>query len=646
MYLLYKNTAFCGLSMLLLLLSFQAQAQTNCLIKMISMPVTNLDSLEDVVKQQKASSKGLLEKLAQLEYSRLYVGSKKFGIDFNKIKLLSDQFKNPYGTAIYHFLNGHKAIKERNLNQAFTFYRKALDCFTANSDTVGMVLTNNAIGLVNLTNFGRTTGNAQAVLDHAEESLRLAKLSKNDELVVIALGAFSHYYNLPQNHNLDKLENIEFQKLAILKNKPKLRRELIATYINISTVYFYRNQFEKAYKLLKPYYNEAQKISNEEHFGIYILSLATACTYTNRFKEAENLLSRGLALGNSKANNLTYKESIFESYRNLYLKKRDFEKALSFADKLLSIRDSVALLENTKHLNDIQTQYKTKQKEIENKTLKVQNERIVERNYFYLGLVILFGVGFMGIMFLWLKLRQSNNKLDLLLFNEKRLNLTKDKVFALISHDLRQPISELVALLTILNDKRIGIEQKEQTLSQISLVLNNSSFILDNLLQWSVSQLKHTKLNKQQIDVKILIDQVIKQTTPYADHKQINILTDVKHSIVEVNPNHLLIVFRNLINNAVKFTYQDGFISITTENTENEIVIVFRDSGIGISQDALQQIFQYPTSTQGTQGELGTGIGLTMSKELIEVNEGQLHIKSKVGVGTEVRVHLPTSASD
>jgi two-component system, sensor histidine kinase and response regulator len=103
-----------------------------------------------------------------------------------------------------------------------------------------------------------------------------------------------------------------------------------------------------------------------------------------------------------------------------------------------------------------------------------------------------------------------------------------------------------------------------------------------------------------------------------------------------VDENQLLIILRNLLNNALKFTPAGGIISVVSEKKNNALYLKVRDTGLGMTKEKMEKIFSYPPPQKGTAGEIGLGIGLTLCKDLAELNGGKIEIKSKVEVGTEI----------
>jgi signal transduction histidine kinase len=615
------------------LLSFTSlSAQITCHVKLIDKPVKNTDSLEMLANKYKHAGFDYLHILLNLEYNLERNSSEKFGKYLNTIKKLSIQQKNNDGLAIYWYLLGKKAFMDNNRIASFEYYNKALQFFKTNRDTVGMTLIHVSLAQLNTTGFGKTIGNPKAVLSHCNEAMLLAKSSKNIELEIIALGVLSGYYYLPSVKNFKKMEEIELRKLSLIKNNPPLKQLSIDAHINLSTVYFYQDKFEKAYILLDSTYQVAKSISNPKSFRIFLNNFAIACMYTNRFDESYKYLRKGLSISNKK--DFVYQQSIYKNLQELYTLKSDYENALAYADSSSSLKDSIFQTQTILRLNEVQTKYETHQKEVENSALKKQNQLAEEKNTQFKCFLAVLSLVSLLILYLMFRLRESNSRLNQTLANELVLNQTKNKIFSLLSHDLRKPLNELSDLIVIW--PKVDTNQRENILKTIGLELINVQFVLNNLLQWAVAQLKHLPSPPRPTDIGLLLQDSMGQVNKYAQQKNIIISEKIDSYQLIVDENQLLIVFRNLLHNAIKFTEIGGRIHISTEIKSDTFKIKIRDTGIGIPQEHLEKLFAYPSPRTGTSGEVGTGVGLTLCKELVEANKGSIQVKSKCNVGTEI----------
>lgn len=228
----------------------------------------------------------------------------------------------------------------------------------------------------------------------------------------------------------------------------------------------------------------------------------------------------------------------------------------------------------------------------------------------------------------------------------RQLNYSKDKLFNIIAHDLRSPLSGLISMTKMLIetiDILSPIEAKE-LLNDLFEYANQSYNLLENLLQWAKTQTGTILFNPEITDLYeiVLAGKIIND--PNAKQKGIKISIFLKpDSFVLVDRNMLTTVIRNLISNAIKFTPSGGEITIRLHEKSDEYELEIEDNGIGIPQDKLECLFKLGEniSTTGTAGEKGSGLGLILCKEFVEKNGGNLRVVSEFGKGTKFFINLP-----
>jgi signal transduction histidine kinase len=167
--------------------------------------------------------------------------------------------------------------------------------------------------------------------------------------------------------------------------------------------------------------------------------------------------------------------------------------------------------------------------------------------------------------------------------------------------------------------------------------------MLENLLIWSLSQMESIKPKIRPFDLSIIVEETIVLFREISFQKQINMHNEMGENIpTYADEQQIKMVLRNLLNNAIKFTPNDGNIAISANIREHVVNIKIRDSGIGIKEEDLAMIFSNPKLNRGTAGEKGTGFGLFLCKELIEKNGGSIDIKSEFKKGTTIDIVLPS----
>ncbi len=228
----------------------------------------------------------------------------------------------------------------------------------------------------------------------------------------------------------------------------------------------------------------------------------------------------------------------------------------------------------------------------------------------------------------------------------KELNIAKDKFFSIIAHDLKNPFMGILGFTEILNSsfEQYDDAEKQKMISFIKKSAESAYKLLENLLEWSRVQIGAAKVEPVLADISILINESITSLKNFAQAKNIKIITTVPNeTYVYADIEMTKTVIRNLLTNAIKFSYTDGYIKITSEETPDKIKISVTDKGVGIPKRVMENLFKIDksTSSKGTMGEKGTGIGLILCKEFLDKNNGEIIVSSTEKEGSTFMVILP-----
>lgn len=233
----------------------------------------------------------------------------------------------------------------------------------------------------------------------------------------------------------------------------------------------------------------------------------------------------------------------------------------------------------------------------------------------------------------------------------KELNQSKDRLFSLISHDLKSPFNSLLGFANILTHEYETLTQQE--IKEYLKVINDSSLTLfgmtTNLLHYSGFQLGKYELRPKALDLSSEIKLVLKNLKERLDKKDILVINEIEEkTFAFVDKDMINLIFTNLISNSIKYSKNGGMIKISTEIIKlvdeglSRVQIAIRDDGEGISRKNLEKIdTNEKFSTSGTDKECGTGLGLLLVKEAVVKNKGSFNIESETGKGTVVYVTLP-----
>ncbi len=231
--------------------------------------------------------------------------------------------------------------------------------------------------------------------------------------------------------------------------------------------------------------------------------------------------------------------------------------------------------------------------------------------------------------------------------NLKEANNAKDRFFSILAHDLINPFNTILGFGQLLkeNIKDGDTTKTEKYINLIHKTATRTFKLLENLLEWSRSQTNTIEYNPKKLDINAIITDIISLFDSQIAQKGVEISTNLEKSIVVfADLNMIKTVIRNLLSNAVKFTSK-GTINISTKSENNYCIISVKDTGVGISEKDLNNLFKIDiaTSSAGTNGEKGTGIGLVLCNEFITKNKGEISVKSKKGEGSTFIFSLPIS---
>jgi len=227
-----------------------------------------------------------------------------------------------------------------------------------------------------------------------------------------------------------------------------------------------------------------------------------------------------------------------------------------------------------------------------------------------------------------------------------KMNASKDKFFSIIAHDLKNPFNSILGFSEHLIEQ---VNEKDyEQIGEFANIIRQSSIramdLLKNLLEWAQSQSGKMEFKPEYFEINSIVNEVILLMKGNAEQKSIVIINNLSSGI-QVNADKAMLsaVLRNLISNAIKFTQPNGKITVNSVVKQNELTISVIDTGVGISKERINNLFNICEgySTQGTQKEKGTGLGLILCKEFIEKNSGKIWVESEAGIGSAFYFSLP-----
>lgn len=366
----------------------------------------------------------------------------------------------------------------------------------------------------------------------------------------------------------------------------------------------------------------------DESYYIYLDDIAAACYEAGQYELAIEVASQ--ISKSSKANShleivrmLCY-EVIAKAYERLGNHKKGLEYYKKYAESQFSIYRNTLRLETGRNVI---------RAEGEQNLISKQKELDQERLYRNISFAIAAFIIILGTIIFFFYRREQKRKAEL-----AQLNATKDRLFAILSHDLQSPIANLQTFMNLIRWGALSQNEFAESTESFSSQLGNVRTMLENVLNWSISRMGGLKPKFESCNIHQIIEQELELLTHTAKNKGIQIINSIDAGIeIRADKNHLAFIFRNLIQNSLKFTNSGGNISLSYTEIAGKKVFEVADDGIGMQAEVQKTLFKIDKSSSkvGTNAEKGTGLGLIIVKELVEANGGNISVESRENVGTK-----------
>ncbi|HTE02228.1 MAG TPA: ATP-binding protein [Mucilaginibacter sp.] len=512
---------------------------------------------------------------------------------------------------------------------------------------------------------GRTyaeLGNYKAAFDNLKKSEQFA--GNNDRMRVEVHTERAFVYLKLKNYD----EALKETRQAILINKIANDRSNAAIlYGRLSGIYRNKKDYAKALA----YSDTACRLSTEIHNNrlrskTYV-EYAQIYNQLHDFDKAIIYAKKGIALADS----IGVVDALSASYRAMissYEQKNDLKQAMAYQKIYNNIQDSSNTFDKVKNTELIQDYFALNARLNEIAAIEHNNQDIKAKMKAQRSTIITLALSLLVVMavlclmyYLYKQKELLNDKLNHqndALLKQKQLieiqtanletsNKVKDKLLAVIGHDLRTPLSNLRNIAEMFELGYLTNQEVQWLMKDINPLVKSAELTLSNLMDWAGSHIKGRSIKSSRLDI-FLIGVEMEQTFNHAlQRKSIEFINQASPGQwVMADENHIKVILRNLISNAIKFTDTNGCITLNSVYEENKVIISVEDNGKGMSSEEVGMLFYLQThfTRPGTLGENGTGIGLLLCKELVELNGGKLWITSTPGEGSTFYFSLPLNA--
>ena len=506
---------------------------------------------------------------------------------------VADSIKNPNLSAQSYKYLGISYYRMKNYEEALSFHNKALEQYILLGEITYQADCYTNIGVVY-----DETAEFDLALDYYDKALKIYE--EENELSGMAdiyNNIAGIYYQLHEN---DKIIDYMNKSLEI-RRQMNDKIGIIYTLINIGGVYGQMGDYKKGTKSIKE--------------GIDIAQQAQMLPLMN--------------VG-------------YEALYELFLKQNDYKNAFQYYELFNQTKDSLFAIEKEKNIQELNTKYETEKKNGEIQALKIQNlKNQNQRNIFVIIIasLILFAILLMFFIRHRIKinsvLREKNEQLQ-------NLNATQNRLMSIISHDLKAPLSAFYSITNSLKTKFDKIDRKEID-RYFDRMLNSSIALklqLENMLNWAINQSRKIIVNQKNINLHIITFKVVMILQEFANEKNILLENTIEENLeIETDGKLLSIVLNNLISNAIKFSKSNNKIIISSKNEANKVILSVKDFGSGMSKSDVENLFSNQDNITQKENS-GTGLGLIVSKDIVEKLGGKIWVESELGVGTVFFVEI------
>lgn len=508
--------------------------------------------------------------------------------------------------------------------------------------------------------------------------------------------AFAHnnigLIHLTQNKVEDAIKDF-LVALKLAKTSANINTEA-STYINLGIAYSTLNQYDIAQKYLSTGLNHCKKYKLHNYAVMILNHMAENYSKTRQFEKAAGYyqsvidyegyhsdwessfahsgiarieLERGNIQGaiENAQKALKYARQVnakFDISRSLqilyeaYVKADDYKNALKYLELEKLYSDSLFNEAKEKEINRLNLE----QKNAENAKLQNlinQNKEQIRINELIIRVVAGLALFLFILTALVIKYNRQKSKLNKELADKSRemkvqnelirsqnlqlenLNKTKDQLFSIIGHDLRGPFANMLQLMEMMRAGSVSEEELKGFMDDFYEKVHDMSYMLDNLIAWAGSQQQGLKSAPENISLNDRVEGLLRLFKGQVQEKSITMIhNQAADTTVYADPDHVLIILRNLIANAIKFTPAGGVITVSYEAGKDELAMHIKDSGIGISPEKLRRLFRETgknITSYGTNDEKGVGIGLMLVKQFSDENNIEIEVNSEEGRGTE-----------
>jgi len=573
--------------------------------------------------------------------------------NYNKALSIFKQLKDTYGIAKVNNSIGVIEIKRGNYTKGLRYSLSAIDIFESNN-----LRTELSSAYNNLAEAYFNTNQLEKSLDFNFKALHVREQLNDRTGLKVSTKNIAILYSMRKEHR----KAIEYFEKLISYLDPvedqDIRGEILP---KIGDEYLQFNDYTKATKYLLEGLSLNRESKNKTGILKSLNSIAQLNLKQNKIRLAEVQLNQAYAISKELNNDVellkNYKlriaiDSIKGNYKNAFNWQREYHRLKNAIDKKNAIPITIEepLDTNDESINDSIPEYNISQVDNNaNKQLKL----------------IAYGLGaallILSIVLVVVFIKKRHNKKytgaleeenkefkiqnNAILEQTKHLeemNQVKDRLFSIVSHDLKDSITGIKAFLDLLKEDNLTQDEFTELIPELSDNADNATSLLLNLLNWSKSQMQNLEPKPELFNIQDVFNEKMSLIEKKVEQKRIILLDESIKDFVYADRSMVEIVIQNLLANAIKFSKVGDVITVSNRDRSGNVLICIEDTGVGISEENQAKLFKNSGfTTRGTNAEKGTGLGLSICKELVELNFGKIWVESEQNLGSKFFVELP-----
>lgn len=487
--------------------------------------------------------------------------------------------------------------------------------------------------------------NLRKAMEYFNSALQINQVNRNRKGIAIMRTNIGNVYL--QEGNYKEATNNLLSALEIKKSIKAMPREVAMTQLLLGKVHLAERQPVKAYHYLNQalltFISEDDKYHASIAYGEQAKYFAAVGQFEKALESHERCIGTAILTEQAPLIISGY-ESLAQTYllmndaKNFFKYYKLYRAGKDSIDKELKSLEVILMQEELDRRKQELQSLAIKNREIQNR--KEQEKAQLQRNFFVV--VALAALIVTVIVVLLLKARLTDKKrleqqnevisgqnqvLEVQKQELQELVTAKDKLFSIVAHDIRSPLAGLSSMIDLLSRRQVNLNEEETqaALQQISKSLANVYQLLNNLLDWARLQTGTFVFEPVSISLAPVIKKVIELFEPQIATKNVRVVNNIAPDLMLfADRNMLEFILRNVLSNAVKFTFSDKEITLESEKSGRSIVLRIKDNGIGLNEEEAAKIFNLPTSRLGTKGERGAGIALSICTEFMEKHGGSI----------------------